>query len=112
MVNRDFWYDVISMPITSRAKVWLYSGDKAAWHFVTLPKTVAAKLKKMFKQPRRGWGSIPVVVTIGKSQWKTSVFPDSKRDSYILPIKAKVRKVEGIEHGKTIAFMLEIDKWR
>src|SRR3989339_94015 len=22
------------MPITSRAKVWLYSGDKAAWHFL------------------------------------------------------------------------------
>lgn len=100
------------MPITSRAKVWLYSGDKAAWHFLTLPKVTAKKLKAASKQPRRGWGSIPVIVTIGKSQWKTSVFPESKSESFILPIKAKVRKSENIEHGDTIAFTLEIDRWR
>jgi hypothetical protein len=100
------------MKISSRAKVWLYSGDKAAWHFVTLSKTVAEKLKKTFKQPRRGWGSIPVIVTIGKSQWKTSVFPDTKSESFVLPIKAKVRKAECVDHGDTIAFALEVDRWR
>lgn len=100
------------MRITSRAKIWLYSGEKAAWHFLTLPKTVAVKLKRAFTQPRRGWGSIPVMVTIGKSSWKTSVFPDSKSESFLLPIKAKVRKAEKIENGATITFALEIDKWR
>lgn len=100
------------MPIKSRAKVWLYSGDKAAWHFLTLPASTAQKLKASFKQPRRGWGSIPVIVTIGQSQWKTSVFPDSKSSSFILPIKAKVRKAEGIQRGDTIVLTLEIDRWR
>lgn len=100
------------MSISSRAKVWLYSGDKAAWHFLTLPKRVAKKLVASFKQPRRGWGSIPVIVAIGKSQWKTSVFPDSKTQSFVLPIKAKVRKAEGIEHGNTISFTIEVDHWK
>ena len=100
------------MPITTRAKVWLYSGDKAAWHFLTLPKVTAKKLTASFKQPRRGWGSIPVNVTIGKCKWKTSVFPDSKTDSFILPVKAKVRKSGNIKHGDMIAFTLEIDRWR
>ena len=98
--------------IASRAKVWLYSGDKAAWHFLTLPTATAKNLKAAFKRPRRGWGSIPVIVTIGKSQWKTSVFPDSKSNSFLLPIKASVRKKEKIEAGKTMAFTLKIDRWR
>lgn len=100
------------MAIKSRAKVWLYKGDKAAWHFLTLSKASAQKLKTAFKQPRRGWGSIPVIVTIGKSTWKTSVFPDSKSDSFVLPIKAKVRKAEDIAHSQIVSFTLQIDQWR
>jgi hypothetical protein len=73
---------------------------------------MAKKLKVAFKRPRRGWGSIPVIVTINKSQWKTSVFPDAKSDSFLLPIKASVRKKEHIEAGKTVVFTLEIDRWR
>ncbi len=96
----------------TRAKIWLYSGDKAAWHFVTLSKTIAEKIKVEFKQPRRGWGSIPVVVTMGTSTWKTSVFPDKKTGSFVLPIKAKVRKAQGVSVGQTVAFTLEIDRWK
>ena len=100
------------MPIKSRAKIWLHSGDKAAWHFLTLSKVAAQRLKAVFKQPRRGWGSIPVIVQIGNSQWKTSVFPESKLESFILPIKAKVRKAEGIKHGQTVSFAIEVDRWK
>ncbi|TAL50453.1 DUF1905 domain-containing protein [Patescibacteria group bacterium] len=100
------------MFIRSRSKIWLYSGDKAAWHFLTLSNVAAEKLKAAFKQPRRGWGSIPVIVQIGKSQWKTSVFPESKLGIFILPIKAKVRKVENIKHGRTVSFTIEVDRWK
>ncbi|MBI4268584.1 DUF1905 domain-containing protein [Candidatus Uhrbacteria bacterium] len=100
------------MPTKSRAKIWLYSGDKASWHFLTLSKVAAQRLKAAFKQPRRGWGSIPVIACIGKSQWKTSVFPDSKSGSFILPIKAKVRKAEDIKHGQTVSFTIEVDRWK
>lgn len=84
------------MPTTYRfrAKVWLYTGD-AAWHFLTLPKGIGSEVKTLFGHDR-GWGSLPVRVTIGKTTWKTSIFPDNKTNSYLLPLKAQVRKAEGI----------------
>jgi hypothetical protein len=35
-----------------------------------------------------------VQVTVGGSKWTTSIFPDSVRGSYVLPIKRAVRKAE------------------
>lgn len=93
-----------------RAKVWLYQGP-APWHFVTLPKTHAERIKARHRWRRRmkkGWGSLPVEVTVGKTVWSTSIFPDSKSGSYVLPLKEKVRTAEGIRAGKTLTFRLEI----
>lgn len=59
-------------------KVWLYPG-KAAWHFVTIPKDISSDIDYYFAQNKRGWGSLPVSVTIGKTTWKTSIFPDENR---------------------------------
>lgn len=95
----------------SRAKVWLYPG-MAGWHFITLSKALVSKLEKGYKKPKRGWGSIPVVITIGTSTWKTSMFPDKKSGSYVIPIKAQVRKKESIEAGDTISFSLKVDAHR
>lgn len=92
---------------TIRAKVWLYPG-MAGWHFVTLPKKQSENIKKHFGIFARGWGSLPVKVTMGKTEWKTSIFPDKKSKSYLLPIKSEVRKKEGIVHGDTTTFLLEI----
>ncbi|NQV89679.1 MAG: DUF1905 domain-containing protein [Parcubacteria group bacterium] len=100
------------MTHSTRAKVWLHASDKAAWHFVTLSNAVATKLEKEFKRPRRGWGSIPIQVTIGKSVWKTSIFPNKKSGGLILPIKSKVRKAEGVSAGDTVSFIVEVDRWR
>ncbi len=41
-----------------------------------------------------GWGVIPVVATIGRTTWTTSLFP--KDGTYLVPIKAAVRTAEGI----------------
>jgi len=90
-----------------RAKVWLYPG-MAGWHFVTLPKKQSDLMKEMFGVMKRGWGSLPVVVTIGKTSWKTSIFPDKKAGAYLLPLKAEVRKIENISAGDTISLSLEI----
>ena len=90
-----------------RATVWLYPG-MAGWHFVTFPKIPAKEIKKTFGNMKRGWGSLPVKVTIGKTSWKTSIFPDKKTQLYLLPLKADVRKKERITHGDTIALTIEI----
>lgn len=80
----------------------------AAWHFVNIPKKESKKIKETFGARVRGWGSLPVEVTLGKTRWKTSIFPDKKSETYLLPLKASVRKKEGIYEGKLITFAIEI----
>lgn len=90
-----------------RAKVWVYPG-MAGWHFVTLPKKQSDEIKRIFGALARGWGSLPVLVTVGKTSWKTSIFPDKKSGAYLLPLKAGVRRKEDIANGDTIAFLVEV----
>lgn len=90
-----------------RNKVWLYKG-MAGWHFVNVPKKQSAEIKKLYGTLTRGWGSVPVLATVGNTNWKTSIFPDSKSGSFLLPLKAEVRKKENVTSGKTIIFFLEI----
>jgi hypothetical protein len=90
-----------------RAKVWLYPG-MAGWHFVTLPKKQSEKIRERFSRMKRGWGSLPVTVTIGESCWNTSIFPDTKADAYVLPLKAEARKEENIREGDVISYAVEI----
>jgi hypothetical protein len=90
-----------------QAKVWVYPGV-GGWHFLTLPKKQSHIIKKAFGTLNQGWGSIPVIVTIGQTTWKTSIFPDTKADSYQLPLKSEARKKEKIVAGDTITFTIEI----
>lgn len=91
-----------------RAEVWLYSGEASAWHFLTLPKKTAETIRKRFGEAARGWGSLRVKVTVGTTAFDTSIFPDNKRGSYLLPLKASVRKKEGIAAGETVALTLTV----
>jgi hypothetical protein len=40
-----------------------------------------------------------VIVSFDAELWTTSIFPDSARGSYVLPIKRSVRKAEALEVG-------------
>jgi len=91
-----------------RASVWLYPGDASAWHFVTLPKRTSAVIRKRFADSARGWGSLPVMVTVGATRWKTSIFPDRKAGAYLLPLKADVRAKEGIGVNDRVALSVEV----
>jgi hypothetical protein len=92
-----------------RGRVWIWSsGSSGAWHFVTIPAARSREIRHRHGGTSRGWGSIPVVVTLGKSVWKTSIFPYSKVKAYILPLKAEVRKKEGVRPKSMIAFTLAI----
>ena len=89
-------------------EVWKWPG-MAAWHFVTVDAEVAAGIREERAGTLRvGWGSIPVSVTVGSTTWKTSIFPDKKSGSYLLPMKADVRKKENICAGDTISISLTV----
>lgn len=91
-----------------RAKIWLWPG-KAAWHFVTLPKAIAAGIRKMSDGLRSPAGSVRVAVTVKGVSWKTSLFPAKEKRTYLLPIKAEVRKRAGVGAGDTAAFTIELE---
>lgn len=87
-------------------ELWLWDGD-AAWHFVTLPGELSDDLRARAGAPR-GFGSIRVRVTVGGTTWSTSVFPDSRRGAYLLPVKKEVRRREGLELGDPVPVQLEV----
>ena len=77
------------------------------WVFVRLPTDEADAIKEMVTV-KRGFGSVPVGVRCGTTEWRTSIFPDSKSGSYVLPIKKAVRKAETIDIGDTASFELTV----
>ena len=101
-----------------RAKIWIYKGapsrsgnttvTQGTWHFITIPKKQSDEIKKRFGTLARGWGSLPVHATVGKTSWKTSIFPDKKAGAYLLPVKADIRKKEKLENEATISLELRI----
>lgn len=92
---------------TVEATVWRYTGA-GGWHFANLPEALAADIRAKFAKPARGWGSIPVRIRIGDTEWETSLFPDKKTRSYLFAIKASVRKDEGIVDGSRITAHIRI----
>ncbi len=71
----------------------------ASWYFVSVPEDAADDIEEQFGGRAGGFGSIRVEVTIGSSTWRTSLFPDSKRKTYVLPVKKSVRRSEQLEVG-------------
>lgn len=90
-----------------RSKVVPYPG-MGAWYFAYVDAKQATLIKKKHAPKARGFGSIRVTVRLGKSTWKTSIFPDSHSGSYVLPLKKQIRRAEGIEAGDTVSFTLTI----
>jgi hypothetical protein len=90
-----------------RAVVWLHQGD-TGWHFATLPTDVADEIDLLTEDTRRGFGSVKVRATIGSSTWETSLFPDTKAESFVLPVKKPVRTKEGIEDGAEVEIQIDL----
>lgn len=86
--------------------IWMWRGP-APWYFVTVPDDYSRDIKAISGSVTYGWGVIPVSVQIGKTTFKTSLFP--KEDRYLVPVKASVRKAEKIDEGDTVTARLIID---
>jgi hypothetical protein len=90
-----------------QSKVVVYQGT-AAWRFIGIPEKEGSEIKNQFGAAARGWGSLPVSVTVGNTTWDTSIFPDKKSGSYLLPLKAKTRKAENIGDDSTVTYSLRL----
>ena len=93
------------MNVEFNGEIWYWRGP-APWYFVTVPAKPSGDLKDILGFVTYGWGMIPVNARIGKTEWKTSLFPKDGR--YIVPIKASVRRAENIEEGDKVTVRLEV----
>ena len=91
------------------AKLWIYgSPDSASWYFITLPKEYAEEIQARTSDYKRGFGSVRVTAQLGINTWQTSIFPDKKSESYLLPIKKDIRLANNIDNGSTVRVTLTI----
>ena len=91
---------------------WTGASGTGTWHFLTLDGEAGEALSgtaliRKLEGMSRGWGSLKVVATIGESRWSTSVFP-AKDTGWILPVKASIRKAEGVSEGDWVEVVLEL----
>ncbi len=90
-----------------KSNIIVYPG-MGGWRFLVIPQLTSEEIKDRFGMRAKGWGSIPVVVTVGKTTWETSIFPDKKSGTYLLPLKAQIRKAEGITDDDEVKFRIEV----
>jgi hypothetical protein len=93
------------MNLEFSGELWFWKGP-APWHFVTVPDEQCDALEAASAVVTYGWGMVPVTAGIGDTGWKTSLFPKDGR--YIVPVKASVRKAEGLEVGDSVTVRLTV----
>ncbi|MEX0910396.1 MAG: DUF1905 domain-containing protein [Candidatus Paceibacterota bacterium] len=73
------------------------------WLYVDVP------LNKIPTGPKRGWGSVPIIATLGQTTWRTSIFLLQK-NNYFIPLKKKVRIQEGVYCGGVVTISYRLAK--
>ena len=91
-----------------RFSALLWEMGEGSWVFVTVPREASDSIRSVPREPRPGFGSLRVEVTLGTSVWKTSIFPDSKTTCYVLPVKKAVRAAQGVEVPDVVDVTIEL----
>lgn len=88
------------------------TGEVVAWrgpaphHFVRIEDDEAALVSETAAAVTYGWGMVPVRLTLGATTWTTSLWP--KDGGYLVPLKAEVRRREGVALGDLVTVRVEI----
>lgn len=83
------------------ARVWRYASP-GGWYFVSLPIKMAKEIRTHLKWQEQGWGRLKANVQVGTDQWESAIWFDTKKNTYLLPLKAEIRKRQHLETGSTI----------
>ena len=76
------------------------------FYFVPVPEVQSKKIKAIAAQLTYGWGVIPVLGKIGKTDFSTALIP--KDGVYFLPIKNAVRFAESLEVGADVSVSISV----
>jgi len=101
--------------ITVTAPLWRWdpATGLGAWYFLTIEGEAAdrvriAAMTGQWLDGRRGFGSARVEARIGDSDWTTSVFPHRESGGWLLPVKAAIRKAEGLSEGDVVTVTVSL----
>jgi hypothetical protein len=86
-------------------ELWYWRGP-APWYFVTVPSEHGEFLRTASRFVSYGWGMVPVRARVGDEVWTTALFP--KDGTYVLPVKAAVRRAAGLQEGNVVHVRLEV----
>lgn len=77
----------------------------APFYFLDIPTEESAEIKDLARGLEY-WGQVAVVARIGATEFTTALFPKDGR--YLLPLRAAVRRAEGIDVGEVVAAGLRL----
>lgn len=92
---------------------WQSATALSAWFFLTIAGEAAegirfAAIGGQWLDGRKGFGSAKVRATVGDTCWNTSVFPHKESGGWLLPVKAAVRKAEGLAEGDAVTVTVSL----
>lgn len=97
------------MIVAFEAELWTWDARRIdTWTFVSVPAEMTEEIHARACRPRRGFGAVRVRATVGGSSWTTSIFPDSGRGCYALPIKRAIREAEALDTGDIATVTVEL----
>ena len=96
-----------TLKYTFKGKVWKHPGQ-SGWYFITVPKVLSTEIRNHSKWQEEGWGRLNIQATIHQTQWQTAIWFDTKNDSYLLPIKAEIRRKHDIKEGDVLDITITI----
>ena len=83
-------------------KIWKHNGT-GGWYFVSLPKDISKEIREHLQWQEEGWGRMKAIAQVKGVEWETAIWFDKKQNTYLLPLKADIRKKVNLELDHTIA---------
>ncbi len=90
------------------ATIWRYSSPKGGWYFVSLPPEISKEIRENLKWQEEGWGRLKTSAKINTNEWETNLWFDTKMNTYLLPLKAEIRREEDLDIDKFVNITISI----
>lgn len=89
------------------AEMWKHSSP-GGWYFISLPEFISKEIREHLGWQEEGWGRMKVIAKINQIEWETAIWFDTKRETYLLPVKADVRKKTNIKINEKVEVIIRI----
>jgi len=88
-------------------KIWKHNAN-GGWFFVSLPTDISEEIREHLKWQEEGWGRMKASANVNGLEWNTAIWFDKKLNTYLLPIKADIRKKASLKLDDRINVSISI----